>query len=376
MEIEFNFRNFEVPVDKLPVTINHPFSRGFAFGATIGVAIFVLIPPLTVAISILAGNFQILHTIVGLVVFPIIGLAVGYFSLPDLYKSSSIIIDRDAVNCKEKNPLGENTWREPLKNYKGVLSRSEMRSTKSQVGGSSTYVAYTLVLQHARLERCQYLYIALDEKELREKWKSYARELNLPALIEDKIGGIEKRDPEDLDKSIKELVQDQKIKLTFDTKELPPPGIIVKNDGGKLLIAFKGVREVINWGVGLLGITSIALFYGLINGILWLILVSGIILLIFAFSIYTAFVGKCQRVKISKDDLLFQTVTPWGEAGESKSFKIAEIESVLVENFDEQMPVKVLSINTKDNKKEKVGYNLPEEELIWLKNLIIYALSR
>ena len=155
----------------------------------------------------------------------------------------TIEIGRDFVRVTETGLLGGEHWEEPLSAFTGILRRTDA------VGGGDIYSNVHLVeLVHPDTKKTLQLYQADAEEGIRKLWKKTdaeegihnlwkdaARALNLPALDET-ADGILAHEPEDLDKSIREVAADGKISVDFDADTPPPTGITWEQMEGELSV--------------------------------------------------------------------------------------------------------------------------------------------
>lgn len=120
------------------------------------------------------------------------------------------------------------SWTEPLANYDGVLWHEETVSRHHRSGGKRrrNSVFQIIELRHNNNHaRNLILYNAVETKGVRALWEQSARDFNLPALRNMGDGKILRREPEDLDKSLRQLGREGKLDCILDA------GPKAKDDG-------------------------------------------------------------------------------------------------------------------------------------------------
>lgn len=149
-----------------------------------------------------------------------------------LGKRQTIEIHRDLVRVTEKG-LFATKWDEPVSAFEGVLRRKDTQITGGEHVSMVTY--YLVELVHPDTKKTLRLYQANKEVGIRKLWKDVACALDLPALDET-VEGFVARAPEDLDKTIHELVADGKISVDFDADAPPPRGIVLEQAEDELRV--------------------------------------------------------------------------------------------------------------------------------------------
>lgn len=302
--------------------------------------------------------------------FPLIGLGMLVLGLWMATHRKTIRIDANSVSVESRSLFGHSHWVEPMHRYPGVISRSEHRS-----GGknSSSYTLYIVELFHPEKQNRIQLYASKSEQGFRKIWENYCRQLNKPAL-EGEGDNIRKRDVEDLDKSVGELVKEGKLEINFDARKPPPKGFITGVDQGKLrielpvssrfslgiLIAllFPAVFIYIGFwasdGPIIFGIIGILLLVLMAYAFLWRIIATPVLLL--------------ERSRIR----LFHKY-PWGETA-GKILQSGDIETVRIGRRTDRNEKDGVLIVT-DDKTLKIGDGLPTDSLNWLKNCILTVIA-
>jgi hypothetical protein len=149
----------------------------------------------------------------------------------------TIRIETDAVVVKEVSLFGVKKWQEPLDHYLGITL--DTRSSRYSSHGSDTVrrsitVRYVNLL-HRDKEKVIHLYQSRRLTGEREVMKKSALALNLPTL-EKRDGEYVVREPEDIGKPLKQLIEEGKEEISFDTSAPPPEGVSLTEEGETLII--------------------------------------------------------------------------------------------------------------------------------------------
>lgn len=126
-------------------------------------------------------------------------------------KTIDVRIDTDYVSYNSKSPFKKESWKIKTSEYLGVLRTIEERSSGSD-NHSNTY--HILRLKHVDEEYDMYLHQSLFEKGIREIQENYCKELNLPALFVNSNGEYDKREVEELDKTIQNQLNEGSLRAT------------------------------------------------------------------------------------------------------------------------------------------------------------------
>ena len=156
------------------------------------------------------GNADPLVRGIFLIVFASVGVGISGYGICRMFYRAEVTVDRHRVKGKKCGIRGTEYWTEPLRSYRGVITRTEHRSGKKR--GNTIHL---VLLKHFRDdERDVTLVRSLDSINLRGEGERFARLLGLPVLIETADGGYEVRAAEDLDKSVAELVAEGKLEIS------------------------------------------------------------------------------------------------------------------------------------------------------------------
>lgn len=133
-------------------------------------------------------------------------------------------VDRTGV----QGTAGGASWREPLSAYEGVLWHEEYRHnpTSGSADASRTQRITLLELRHRfDPERTVRLLRQTKRAGIRACWETAAGSLRLPALRELPDGTMLQRQPDDLDKSLRELAREGRLELPRHDLSSPPDDI-------------------------------------------------------------------------------------------------------------------------------------------------------
>ena len=161
----------------------------------------------------------------------IITLLMNYFN----YKK--VFFDGKKITMVYRSPFGaKTTVKENIKKYKGVRFRIEFFQF-----GFINKNKYIIELFHDDSEKIAPLYISTKEKNIRNIWEYYARQLNLPTIIDTDEGAII-REIKDIGKSLHELHEDGLLKNEFNFKEPLPATIAWVRKKDKSVIKNRKIR--------------------------------------------------------------------------------------------------------------------------------------
>lgn len=188
--------------------------------------------------------------------FSLIGLGLALNGLATLRRKRSAVFRGDGVEVEGRGLWGAESWYQPYTAFKGVLHREEVVKRKNS---STTYQIVELL--HDDPKRCVLLYVRPTTKLPRERWENYARLLKLPAL-EAGAAGVVERDHGDLDKSLKDLVDEGKVSHAFDPDAEAPRGLYVeRRDADSLKVVITAGRYPL-WFLALFMLAGAAMTVG------------------------------------------------------------------------------------------------------------------
>jgi hypothetical protein len=257
---------------------------------------------------------------------------------------------------------------EDINGYHGILSRHEYHP-----GGKNrpSYTLYIVELYHTDKEKAVTLYQSTSSEGMRGVWEDFCRKLNLPAVEKDGSNVI-KRDVEDLDKSVRVLVNEGKLAIDFDLSQSPPKGLQAKAVGDTFQVIVKlnyfslFIRSVFTlafWGLFVLDFiffTKNWILFALSSLFYWVAVVE---------YIFSSALTRTS-IKIGEDSLFLNRITPWGETA-GITIVTSEIESVVVSDRRRRNEV-LIKIN---HQQVAIGRGLSAEALQWLKNCILTIIS-
>ncbi len=124
---------------------------------------------------------------------------------------------------------------EELKNYTGVRFRVEFLQS-----GFLTQNRYIIELYHPNPEKIVPLYLSTSAKGVRKKWKEYARQFKLPAMI-DTDSGLKKIELKNLNKSVGQLYKLGIIKDEYDQYDPLPDAISFVRKKDKMVLKVRKI---------------------------------------------------------------------------------------------------------------------------------------
>lgn len=260
--------------------------------------------------------------------------------------------------------------KESIGNYEGVRFRIEFFQF-----GFMTKNKYIIELYHKNSQKTAPLYISTKGKNIRKIWEYYAQKLNLPAVVLTDEGMV-RREVSDLDKSIKEMVEEGKTINSYNDREPLPPTIAFVRKRDKTVIKarkiFWDAYNIIAWFCLLLfgGVLLFASFNAEVvsshfsREFILAFYVVG--LFIIAASVIALFrkdkiVVKRDKIVIVHKFMLFSR--------KNNEIKKADIEAVEV-TVNPATGRYYLSIIS-DNRTAIFGKKIPIEDLRWVKKFLI-----
>lgn len=136
-------------------------------------------------------------------------------------------LDSSMVVCE----TADGTWTEAIDHYQSVYWYTETRRS-----GKNRNTYQVVELRHGSdHERNVRLVDTTRRGDVRRKWESFARAVHLPATKDLGGGKILRREPEDLDLSIRQLVEKGSLIDDFDPDRAVPAGIRWHQRDGRLV---------------------------------------------------------------------------------------------------------------------------------------------
>lgn len=297
------------------------------------------------------------------------GIVLSLFLSYNRYKK--IFFDGKKVQIIYRPAFGaKKVVKESIGNYEGVRFRIEFFQF-----GFMTKNKYIIELYHKNSQKTAPLYISTKGKNIRKIWEYYAQKLNLPAVVLTDEGMV-RREVSDLDKSIKEMVEEGKTINSYNDREPLPPTIAFVRKRNKTVIKarkiFWDAYNIIAWFCLLLfgGVLLFASFNAEVvsshfsREFILAFYVVG--LFIIAASVIALFrkdkiVVKRDKIVIVHKFMLFSR--------KNNEIKKADIEAVEV-TVNPATGRYYLSIIS-DNRTAIFGKKIPIEDLRWVKKFLI-----
>lgn len=165
------------------------------------------------------------------IIFIIIGLGIIIAGVASYIRYKKIFLDKKSVSVVYRSVMGSKvSWKENFNNYQGIRFRIEFFQF-----GFLNRNRYIIELYHKDAQKIIPLYISTSNKDIRKIWERYARELNLPALM-DTEDGIAGREVKNLDRSIKEMADLGYIVDEYDTYASLPTTIAYARKKDKIVL--------------------------------------------------------------------------------------------------------------------------------------------
>lgn len=374
MEIQFKIGSASgdftkrIDLSSLPVTHVDKSSRLLGFFLMVFGLFWGAVPAMMLVSALSGGRFD--GGMVFAVVLAGIGAAMvlGGFNL--LFGSTTMAFGVHGLTVTKKSLFGSRQWSDEFRSFEGVLSRSEYHSGSKN---SPSYTLYVVELKHNDAKKTVRLYESRSDLGFRAVWEDYCRQLNLPALELDGARTV-KRDAADLDKSIKELVKEGKLKVDFDPTRPPPRELALRVDG--TVLEFTVVRKKASSLAGMfimLAFPAVLMGIGfLVKGVPAPVGVVGAVLfaLFLLFSVWSMLTRE--QIRIGGDEIQTRQLTPWGVSG-GEAVRSSEIETVRIGTEDGRGQDSVL-LET-DAGIVSIGKGLSAESLTWLKNCVLRVIS-
>ena len=310
--------------------------------------------------------FDIILILIGVCI--LIGIITACFNYRKIY------FDGKNITMVQRDKNGKKTsYKEPLKKYSGVRYRIEFF-----MFGFINRNKYIVELYHHNHQKIIPLYISTNDRLVRQKWEYFAKQFNLPAMVETDEGLVV-REITDFGKSIKDMAQKWKLKEKFNPHSKVPNSLIVKHKDRKIIIKIRNrlwdAYSLLAWCFLLLGTALAGVEFmiakrweNLDTSVNWAYAV-GVFLIIGALIMLLAkeklVIKKYKIVNVHK----FLTYSR--KKDEIDKDKIEAID-VALNPASGRHYVAIISAN----KTIVFGKKLPIEDLRWLKNFLLYELSK
>jgi len=333
-----------------------------------------------IAFSLLWGGFPTLAFIHGLrtgpfrpemlftLIFTVIGSLILLMGLKLMTSRSEVTITSNSVSLNKRSIFGRTAWTIPLTDYQGVLSRTEHHS-----GGKNraSYTLYIVDLHHQNPRHTIRIYQSRREDDLRAEWERASRALSLPALQKDGAGDIVKRDVQDLDRPVRDLVREGRVPVNFDPAH-PPAGLAFRADGPTLELTLSRQAK---WAPipFMLLLPGVFIYLGFF--VKSAPIVFGFVGLLIAAAMLAFFVWSWiarPQLRISRSSICSRHTTPWGPTP-GRTLPAPSIEMVRVGRPRNNTPPAVLIES--DAATLAFGTGLSPQAMEWIKNCILHVLA-
>ncbi len=307
-----------------------------------------------------------------MLIFTVIGAGLFVLGLYLLTQVTTTRIDGRTVFRDAKWMFGHKVWEEPMANYPGVVQRSEYHS-----GGknSPSYTLYLVELHHDDKRRRLRLYESRSDAGIRGIWEDYCRQLGKPALEADGASWRE-RPVEDLDKSVRELAREGKVKVAFDPTLPPPAGLKLSVDGDALRIVISKGKSSPLGLILFMAIPAVFIYIGFaVDGAPMLFGIVGLVFLMIMLAVLAWSLVAKAVLEVRGSGVRFLWTTPWGDTP-GVSMDAEKVESVTVGKPAVGNSRGNAVIIAGDLGTIPVGQGLDAAALEWLKNCVLAVLTR
>jgi len=248
--------------------------------------------------------------------------------------------------------------------------RSEHHSSSGKRG--SSYTLHVVELRHQSENKTVLLYQSKSDRHIREIWESSAKALQKPAL-EFVDGKLQKRELEDLDKSVRELMTEDKVKWQDVAVENPPEGIKIVYDQGFYVLTVSHCNAP--WQVmKVLGLI-VAGFIALLT-VLGVYFIAGLVALAVLWQIFWLY-GVKTELRVNSQRIEKAFLYPWGRS-RTAVLEAGRIEGVQFKSSaDNQGGSKDKLVITTDQEGMitiSTGW-IDHETLAWLRSAMLKILS-
>lgn len=316
-------------------------------------------------------SFIVVEIFSFIVIMIAIGLIVASFFSFVRYKKfffdgkNFTIVYRPALGIKHQ-------LTESVENYMGV--RLRVLFVQSGLFNRSRYI---IDLYHKDSNKIVPLYISMKNKNIRKIWENYAKMFNLPALsVSDR--GLIQRDCDDLDKSLKELAQEQKLPFIASGKFPAPASVIVEEQLKSTSVEPRGIY----WDIFSALFLLVAIFSVLLltaGGVYLTIIGTTIPLKYWAFGAFLLLAVIYFSMKlfnsyrlIIDNNSVHVITTLLGSPVSEQSIDVKKIENVEL-SYNPTIDRYNLAIIS-DEKIINFGSRLPVNDLIWVRDFVIRKL--
>ena len=294
--------------------------------------------------------------------FIIIGLGIVIGSIVSYVRYKKIFFNGKTFSVDLRGVFGENElFREFLRNYEGVRLRMEFFQF-----GILNKNKYIVELVHRDPEKTIPLYISTDGTGIYQIWYYYAKRLNMPTIIDTDEGTVKREAPE-LDKSLKEYLFAKGLIAVYEEAPKTPADVVCVKKADRTIIRPKRMC----WDIfSLLGAFNYSRVERMIGS-------PAQTAVIFAAAVLLAvlFIGlmfKKDKIVLKDGRLIlvhkFLFISNKEYADLSRIRDIQAVYNPAADSY-------YLAIITDDNMLA-FGRGVPTEALQWIRDFVIYAMTR
>jgi hypothetical protein len=286
------------------------------------------------------------------------------------------VFHRSGVEYHHKGPIIGKHWSEDLSAYRGIAGK-----TIQVAHYRHTETFYRVVLVHCT-DRSRDLTLCQSKSQYQERNRreAYARLFDLPALTATDEGWME-RDPEDLDKSVRQQAAEGALALDTDIGE-PPAGwrLNVRVEGETLILQAR--YRVMLAATGVLALIIGIAFVSAAAGELgsgadagdWKGLLLGLVAFLFGAGLLSTLIMK-EELVVSPSELRKRLRAPWGTLGPDLPVSADAVEEVSIVDNPHGTGGKVVQI-AGDFGALHYGAGLNAKQRRWVRDGILVVISQ
>lgn len=310
------------------------------------------------------------------IIFMIVGLGILLASIASYVRFKKIFFDGKSVSVVYRPTFGERVaWKESIKNYQGIRFRIEFFQF-----GFMNKNRYIVELYHKDANKIVPLYISTSEKNVRKIWEHYARQLNMPALM-DTDSGLSSREVKNLDRSIKEMAELGYVIDDYDAYDCLPTTIAYTRKKDKIVLKARKIvwdaYNIMAWiAISIIAVAVIVMSLNFESfrqnfstSTFTTMSISSVVIIVFAiFGLFRKekLVLKKDKIVNTHKYMLFST-----KHDEIPKNEIETID-VTLNPSSGRYYVSIIS----DEKTIIFGAKLPIEDLCWVKKFLIHEVIR
>jgi len=306
-------------------------------------------------------------------------IVIGFWTSVSLFlnylRYKKIIFNKDSITIVYRSRFGKKKIvTEPKSNYVGVCYRTELCHY-----GIFSKLKSIVELIHEDEKKTIPLFISTRNSNARNIWEDYARALEMPAVVIND-NQFHFREVSDLDKSVKQLVEEGILVDDFNENEQPPQNFKIKHDKHIILKPKRLHWNIASFFLWVTLILNVSVVLGLIHyhtPVLGRIGLSSMIVLYAALIVPIFYVmlrlSKKHKLVIKKNKIVSVYKKMIFTRKNEEIWK-EHIEAVAV-LYDPKRDYHLLTIFS-DTKTIEFGRGLPKDTLEWVRRFLVHYLAQ